>query len=325
MLTNLLVPLDHSAIAEQALGIAAAIARACHASVDVALVSQPDPLAILDDEPVAVEAQWRQDALYVRDVARELAGRAFIPTTYAALRGDVVSGIVARAHAIRADLIVMTSHGRTGLCRAWLGSVADGLIRTAGTPVLMVRPEATPIPPFAPRALYRRILVPLDESVEAREMLRATRSLARCSNARIVLLRVVRPVPMIAADASLALVYPSLLRDEVATAHLVDEARQAIADVAHGLAKDGLEVEHHVAVAERIAHTVLDFAHAHAVDLIAMSTVGRGTSRLVIGSLADRIVRGSELPVLFYTPANAGFRTLIDAVREAEMSPAVPS
>jgi len=324
VLARLLVPLDRSAVAEQAIGHAVAIARACHAALDLVIVSEPEALSILSDDAAAVEAKVRTDTLYVRELAHEVSATECIPTTHAVLRGEVVAGIAARARAIGADLIIMTSHGRTGLSRAWLGSVADGVIRSAPAQVLMLRPTKERAMP-APCGLYRRILVPLDGSPEAREILRPAATLAQCTNARIVLVRVVRPAPMITSDASLALLYPLLLRDEVATTSLVDKAREELAELARQLAARGIDVEHDVVVAEHVAVAVLDFARARGADLIAMSTTGRGTSRLVIGSLADKIVRGTELPVLFSTPAHAVARTLIDAVRDEELSPASPS
>ena len=96
-----------------------------------------------------------------------------------------------RAREIDADLIVMTSHGRTGLSRMWLGSVADGLIRHSRVPVLLLRPIDAAAPrPFA-HGLYKHILVPFDGSAASEEVLPAALALAKCGSARISLLRVV--------------------------------------------------------------------------------------------------------------------------------------
>lgn len=319
MFTKLLIPLDRSPLAEQAIGHAAAIARACHAAVDVMLVSQSREFPVLDDERASDGGEVRRDEQYVRTIANELARTAAISTTHAVLRGNIVAGIAARARAIAADLIVMTSHGRTGLSRAWLGSVADGVIRSSRTPVLVLRPLPELTAPRIPRDLYRKILVPLDGSVAALEILEAVGALAHCNNAHITLLRVIRPVPLITADASLAFVYPMLLPDEVATAGLVEQAQVELAHVAVMLATHRCtDIEQHVIVADHVAQAVLDFARASCADMIAMSTHGRGASRVVIGSMADKVMRGSGLPVLLYRPMTATPETLIDSARAAE-------
>src|SRR3954470_4384973 len=137
MFTKILVPLDRSALAEQALGRAAAIARASHATIDVVLVHQPLPAAGWSDLPANAD-MWGDEHTYLETVARELSSGAGIPATHAMLRGNPVEMICMHAKDVRTDLIVMTSHGRTGLSRAWMGSVADGVLRHSSLPVLML-------------------------------------------------------------------------------------------------------------------------------------------------------------------------------------------
>ena len=114
MFRKLLVPLDRSALAEQALGPAAAIARGSKAEIDVVLVHQQ---ISLDGFPSAPwnEAQAEDEERYLAPIADELKSGGSVPTTHAVVRGDVIEAIRARAHDVKADLIVMTSHGRTGL------------------------------------------------------------------------------------------------------------------------------------------------------------------------------------------------------------------
>jgi len=68
------------------------------------------------------------------------------------------------------------------------------------------------------------------------------------------------------------------------------------------LQSGGLEVDWRVVVAPHIARAILDFVSAHEIDVIAMSTHGRGASRLLIGSVADKVLRGSEVPLLLRRP-----------------------
>jgi nucleotide-binding universal stress UspA family protein len=299
MFTKLLVPLDRSSLGEQALGRAADIARACKADVDIVLVHHADKYADFGYIAGLEAAQFEAEEKYVAEMAGELSRNGGVPATHAVVRADVVSGIVARAHDIGADLIVMTSHGRTGLSRAWLGSVADGVIRRSAIPVLMLRPTSEIAAWLAPPNPYRKILVPLDGSQEAAAVCDAATALARCSGARLMLLRIVPPVPLLTTDETIAAVYPTLIPDEVATAGIVEEARQKLDGIARTMVdRDGVEVDHHVLVASNVAQAVLDFASASSADAIAMSTHSRGPSRLLMGSIADKLLRGSHLPVL---------------------------
>jgi nucleotide-binding universal stress UspA family protein len=199
MFRQLLVPLDRSALAEQALGQAAAVARASHAAMDVVLVHEPLPFAGYADAPWNAE-RWSGEHEYLETIARELVSGATVAVSHEVMRGGVVEMICQRAHDVDADLIVMTSHGRTGLSRMWLGSVADGVIRRSSVPVLLLRPVENENR-HAAAHVFKKILVPLDGSAVGADALPPAQALAHLSGARLVLLRVVQPVPMILVDA----------------------------------------------------------------------------------------------------------------------------
>jgi len=307
MFRQILVPLDRSALAEQALGRAAAIARASHATLDVMLVHEPLPFGAFSDVPWHAE-QWTEEVNYVGTVVQELVSGATIQVSHNVLRGGAVDMICQRAREIDADLIVMTSHGRTGISRFWIGSVADGVIRRSHVPVLVLRPtdeknrrEAT--------HLFSRILVPLDGSALAAEALTSASTLAQCSGARLILLRVVQPVPLIITDVGLPFAYPATVPDEVATRGLIEEATTELEDVARRVrAETGLDVDSFVVQGGSTAHEIIDFARGHHIDAIAISTHGRGASRLLVGSVADKVLRASELPTLVHRPLLVGER-----------------
>ena len=121
MFRKLLIPLDRSPLAEQAIGQAAAIARAAHAAIDVVLVHQPAAFAGFNDAPWN-DDESKYEQKYVEAVAAELSSGAGVPVTHGVVGGEAVDMICKRAWDVDADLTVMTSHGRTGLSRAWLGS-----------------------------------------------------------------------------------------------------------------------------------------------------------------------------------------------------------
>ncbi len=302
MFKSILVPLDGSALAEEAIGISAAIARASAAAIDVTLVHQPFPFAGFNDGPWNAE-QWKDEEKYLASTAVEIETGAAVPTTHAVVSGECVEMICARAHDVRADLIVMTSHGRTGISRAWIGSVADGVIRRSAVPVLMLRAAKTKGARRAPRKLFKRVLVPLDGSALAASALGPACDLARCNDARLFLLRVVQPVPLIITDVGMPYAATPFIPDDAATRPLVAEAKKEMAAAVSSLAERGVtDVKSEVVVDPRIAQAIIDAAHAHEVDAIAMSTHGRGMSRLVMGSVADKVIRASGLPVLLRRP-----------------------
>ena len=301
MFRQILVPLDRSALAEQALGRAASIARAAQATLDVVLVHEPLPFAAYSDIPWHAE-QWSDEQRYLDTIVQELVSGAAVSVSHNVLRGSAVEMICQRAREIAADLIVMTSHGRTGLNRLWLGSVADAVIRRSGIPVLALRPIENKTRRDATKP-FSKILVPLDGSSLSADALASATSLAQCSSAGLVLLRVVQPVPFVGVDAGLPYAHAAPVPDPVATEGLAKEARREMAEAARRLhIETGLEVESFVVVEPRVAQGIIDFARSHDVDAIAMSTHGRGASRLLLGSVADKVLRASGLPMLLHRP-----------------------
>jgi len=301
MFSKVLVPLDGSSLAEQALGPAAAIARTSGATVDVVSVHEPMIFDASQYEPLD-RSVWDETRRYVEGVAAELSSRGGVSTTHATLKGDAVECIAGRVREIGAGLIVMTSHGRTGLSRMWLGSVADGLIGSARVPVLLLRPsDAAQQPAFA-HQLFNHVLVPLDGSAASEEVLSAALALAKSSGARISLLRVVQLLPLVSAHSVTPFGYSAPAFHDLAIAAMKTAAAQQLDRVAARVRDEGTAVDADVVIEMSVAPTILEFARTHEVDLIAMSTHGGGMSRLLVGSVADKVLRGSDLPLLAYRP-----------------------
>lgn len=304
MFSKVLIPLDGSSIAEEAVGVAASIARAANAGLDVVLVDQPFPFDNFGKEPWAA-AVVDEEREYLATIADQIAAGTAVPVTHEVLRGDPVEKICQRVDDAHADLVVMTSHGRTGFGRMWLGSVADGVLRFATAPVLMMRGVdggARAIPETAP---FTHLLVPIDGSAWSAEVLDSAAALAECAHARVTLLRVVQTVTR-PAEAPVPFSYMPTIVDEAETSRRTVDARTQIAEQARQLHDTtGVSVDWHVAVAQQVATGILEFARANDVDAIAMSTHGRGMSRSLIGSIADKVLRASGLPMLLYRPLAA--------------------
>ena len=300
MFRKILVPLDRSKFAEQALGPATAIARAARAEIDVVMVHEPRPLAGLPD------VAWHADQVggeeqYLAAIGTELSGLASITTTHAVLSGEVVGAICSRIKSQDADLVVMTTHGRTGLNRAWVGSVADGVLRRSGAPVLMCRPIENLH--LVPTISFKRILVPLDGSVRAKGILESAVSLATCSGAKLSLLRVVQPVRLLTVETAIPFAFPLPAEDEISTKRMTERARKELGEIARDLSdRDISNVDTHVVIDHDVARAIADFAVGSNVDVIAMTTHGRGASRLLFGSVADKLIRSARLPMLLQGP-----------------------
>ena len=297
---NILVPLDGSAFAERAIPMAADLARAAGARLRLVTVhglgSSEEMLRIVVDSRFLTSLASVEEEYLHRQAAvvREQSG---VDVDVHLLMGSnvrVLSGFI-RREAI--DLVVMSTHGRRGMARAWLGSVADAVIRQVTVPVLLVRPD-TSVPPRPDRAL-RRVLVALDGSPPAEAALRTAEEICGVLGADCVLLRVVTPpVHPISPSIEHTARY---LRDYVEAGR--SEAERYLEAVSEGSAA---VVRRVVSVDHQPARSILDAADEIGADLIAVGTRGAGAiNRMIVGSVADKVTRGSSVPVLVCHGAGA--------------------
>lgn len=303
MARSLLVPLDGSALAEQALPLATTIARACRAKLRLVTVHVPPPPPVeagLVELYVSADlARRREERAYLRQVAERLRAEGPLTVVTVILDGPVADAIAEHAEAADAWMVVMTTHGRGRLGRLWLGSVADALIRKLTIPVLLVRPrDAVQVPiPVADR----RILIPLDMSPTGEAAVDPAVELALPMGLALRLVHVLQPPlqPLLVDPAD----YP-LPGDELVLESLRRRADGYLTSVAATLRGRGLRVDTLIIVAMGVAEAILEEARGDDVALVAMSTHGRGgIRRLLIGSVTDKVVRASDRPVLVVRPA----------------------
>jgi nucleotide-binding universal stress UspA family protein len=303
MARAILVPLDGSAFSEQALPVAEKLA--CGADVVLHIVRihvRPThaPLSLEGmpvTDPDQDAQQWEAERAYVMRVAARLSGSGHYTRT-AVLHGPVseILDIYARLNLV--DLIVMSTHGRSGLARAWMGSVADALVRSSRIPVLLVRPVKDGAP-AAPSPGTPRILIALDGSRLAEEVMEPALELGRALDADFTLVRVVNPLGL-AGDLSAVL--PPAMVKAVAAQHEA-EASSYLTEIAWWLRDRGLRVETRVLMSESPADAILTDAVRHRADFLAMATHGRsGLPRLLMGSVAGRVLSGSKVPLLLCRP-----------------------
>jgi nucleotide-binding universal stress UspA family protein len=288
MFRTVLVPLDGSPLAEQALPLALGLARRAGGAVRLALVHLEDFRGPQAD----VEAIHTEQA-YLDTTAARLRQPGGPSVTAELIKvAPVAMALAEYAQAVKADLITLTTHGHGPLSRFWLGSVADELLRRATVPLLVHRPAegASPGPGAEPH--FRRILVPLDGSELSEAALKPAAELARLYGAGLLLLRAVVPVAEPDGVSYLTLAAGEPLLDALTT-----QARADLDRVAKRLRAEGLPVDARVVVNASAAVAVLEAAPV--ADLIVLATHGRGrVARFFLGSVADKVVRAAPRPVL---------------------------
>jgi nucleotide-binding universal stress UspA family protein len=307
MYRSLLVPLDGSPFAEQALPMARRIARRAGASVNVVLVHVPFTAAYADSiAPGTCEAEassLKQERAYLDGIVKRITDLASTPVSSALLEGQVVAETLnAHASTTGTDLIVMTTHGRGPLSRFWPGSVADELVRRATTPILLIRPQEI-APDLGAEPMLRHILVPLDGSDLAEKVLEAAVGLGTLLESDYRLVRIYGPLIDTALDASLG-------GSQLPVEQLRAEAEGYLQRVAGRLQEQGHVIQTQAVLGQHPASAILDAAQGATVDLIALETHGRrGLRRLLMGSVADKVIRGASTPVLVHRSPRPENRT----------------
>lgn len=299
-MNKILIPLDGSTFAETALHPAARLANRHEASlVLMTVVSDlpPVPLTAADGEMVSrwFEEEQERAEKYMSAVRERLA------STFPDLSmephvqlGPVARTLLAQAAEADADLISLTTHGRGAWQRVWLGSVADGVLRGSKRPVLLLRDGDVSSNLFAAESSPAHVVVPLDGSSASEEILGPLTSLLPRDGGRVTLVSVVgRPFPL----ASTYL--PHAVEEEKVSEEQKKRAKVHLQEVAEQWNPLGVTVEPRILVSDDIARSVLDVVDEVGADLLALSTRGRGgVGRMILGSVADKLVRGTEIPVL---------------------------
>jgi nucleotide-binding universal stress UspA family protein len=317
MPAHVLIPLDGSRFSEQALPYAVGLAQKAHAVVhlvkvhSVASPAPPYPETSMYFSP-ELENELRQGEVdYLEKIATTTSAQG-VPVRWSLLDGPVVSALEVYVREAGIELIVMTTHGRGGLSRAWLGSVADSLVRSINVPVLLLRPRSDDAAEAIPFGL-RHILIPVDGSELSEQVIEHARWLGRLTAARYTLMQVV--APPFAVPATDVIPVAPIAQPDVES--LRAQAMAYLEVVANRLRADGLNVDTVVVVQTQSAPGILEEALTCGADLIALATHGRGGwQRVALGSVADKVLRGTTVPLLMLRPGalSAGPRRSLTAV-----------
>jgi len=313
MLRSILVPLDGSPFGEQALPLALGIARRAGATlkllhVQVPFVALPPEAGVYLGPPIEEEIERRQRA-YLDGVARRIAVDSSVAVSTAILEGEVAPMVREHAAQEGIDLVVMSTHGRGPLARFWLGSVADELVRDLAIPLLLVRPHDEAAD-FRRDAMPHHILLPLDGTAVAEQIIPTALELGKLMDADYTLFRVINPVMPTSyymEGSGLAQMAETMLDEiEQIQTQLRQEAQTYLDGVAGRLREQALRVQTRVVVDAQPASAILKASAALGNGLIALETHGRrGLERMFLGSVADKVVRGASLPILVRHPVRS--------------------
>ena len=287
--TRIMVPLDGSEKDARALAVASALADLSGGALHL--------VHVLDATDRSVEA--RAAARAVAEERLATSGRQFsidAPFTWAVLDGShVVEELVRHAAARDALAVVMGTRAPSAVGRVVVGSVADQVVRECPRPVVLVPPGAAFM--AGRQVRFGRVLVPLDGSVLSAEALEFLLRLPRAHELEYVLLEVVPPT-----DANSPAESSSIGGGKSGR---VADAELRLASAAARVRSRGVPiVDVQVVEATDTAEAIVAAVRDCLVELIAMSTKGTGgLRRLVLGSVAEGVVRASEIPVLLLTPA----------------------
>lgn len=299
MLKTLLVPYDGSRFSERALSFAVPLAQEHGALLALTMVNPlPPRVPDMSGEPIVDQSvdpdARKQLRAQLERVAKRVATRYHVTTATQFREGPIVEEIRQVSTAVQADLIVIATHGRGGLSRLWLGSVTDQLLRQPPAPMLITRGTRSWALTAANEPVFPRILVALDGSPLSEQGLEAAIRLTGDRECELVLVRVADTPVTPASNAWTTETVRALNEDylePLAARYRAPQRRIVTQGIVHS----------------DPARAIIELAKSSHAFLIALTTHGRsGVRRALVGSVADKVVRGSTLPVLVCPPSGSG-------------------
>jgi nucleotide-binding universal stress UspA family protein len=288
MFKKILVPLDGSQLSQRSLEPALALSEQTGAEMLLVRVPTADTLSFAVSE--ARQRELAQNALVYLETIRKSNEQPQFSIRTQVLDGDVASAIIDAAHAEQSDLIIMSTHGYSGLTRWVLGSVTEKVLRSAPCPVLAIRAARRP----------QRVLITLDGSPLAERAIESGLSLAQSLRAEVTMLRC---VPHIVTDGKLDERERGLSRRT--QEELLVEAKEYLRARSDEAAQWGMVIKPEVRIGLP-ADNILEYVETCGIDLIVMATHGRtGLKRWVYGSVTAKVLRSVSCSMLVVRPADA--------------------
>lgn len=290
---NLLVPLDGSRLAEAVLPLAQLLAGRLHADVTLLHVLEQHPPATIHGEHHLADQAEAEG--YLEQVAARMRGAGIAVETHVhgAREGDVARSISEHVREVAATMVVLCTHGTSGLRGLLFGSIAQQVLRRGVCPILLVPAAAGGRAPLD----LARVLAPLDGTAAHEPALRAAIALTRAFDAELRLVLVIPTLATLAGDRGV----PGILLPAT-TAAILDLAQQGAVEYLDRIVErcraDGLTASAEILRGDAVAQ-VLDRAEQFDADLIVMASHGRaGLDAILAGSVAPRVAGRVARPLL---------------------------
>ena len=301
MYKKMLVPLDGSEVAEVALTYAKELAGRLDLDVVLFHVCVPEEreLASMHRAYVerAAELVSRQSGEVQQQAGIQSGGKALQARAELAV-GHPAEEILRYADENDIDLILMSTHGRSGIRRWVIGSVAAKVVRATKRPIALIRADRV-CRDAGDRGITGKVLVPLDGSKESEAVIPYVQELASKLDGEVVLF-------LVAAPTYPAYILPSepvpvpVSKEEMERVR--SKAKEYLEKVGSALKGKGIKTKSEVGFGSA-ADEIIKFADEIDADLVAMSTHGRsGLSRWAYGSVADKVLHGVTSPIFLVRP-----------------------
>jgi len=295
MFDNILVPVDRSDLAECVLPHAVAVARAFQSQVTLLTVLERGTRLdyTYGVDPLAWRIRKAEAESYLRNLSDRLQ-KTGLPLERRTLEGDAAEEIIDFAHNNGMNLIILSSHGQSGLTGWNVGSVVQKIVMRARTSIMIVRAYRRESADLADLH-YRRLLVPMDGSLRAEWVWPLATTLARAEGAEILLAHVVKPpemprrLPPTAEDTELA--DRVVKRNQEEARRYVDELRSWM--------PTSVSVRGCVLVGDHVPATLHQLADEEGVGLVVLSAHGySGGTRFLYGGVVMSFIIYGSTPVL---------------------------
>ena len=285
-LQNILVPLDGSVEAESVLPYIRDLATRFGSHVHILGVG------------IGIKTRRVNQLLedYIKEIASDLQGDN-IKAKPVILYGNAADKILDFTAEKKIDLIIMATHGRSGITRWWMGSVAEKVISESKSPVLLVRSKRPSKAGAAGKLnVLHKILAPLDGSDTGESALPYVEALAANAQASVDLLQIVSPPSTVESS----LLGGPDWRNFIKAMH--DAGENYLKTINSRLSDNGVKSTYAVVTGDP-ADKIVEYVEDKKISLIAMSTHGRtGLARWVLGSVTDKVLHGAKIPILLVRP-----------------------
>lgn len=287
MYKRILVPLDGSKLAELALPYVEELAGVFNSEVVLIGIFEPGESQYSHMYQLYIEKM----AEAVRNRIKKVGSRVIVRPVV--LDGRPAEGIIDYAEKNDVSLIIMVSHGRSGIMSWTLGSVANKVLQRTGTPILLIRAKASQLEAGA-QGLFNRILVPLDGSDVGEVVLPHVRQLTEKLESEVILLQVVAPGQHVHTVGGLD--YVRFAEQQIES--MKAEAKEYLDKVSKRLAGTKGIMRSEVRVGDT-AHEIIKFADEANIRLVTISSHGRsGIRQWISGSITHKILHAGNTPIL---------------------------